>query len=232
MATQCSLSSLELRVQFCLLVCCTYPSSSTVNKEKNLIDQRASLRVDTRETQQINLRRRHWDFPHRNTSYRRSYPIRSFFASIVSTMAETTELIKLLADQIQVQRQQMVQQAKQMKQQAQFMERQSQQHREEMDQQAQQMQNLLKILDTQKLGTGEDDSSTHHPQLSTAAIPPFAAFDSTSELWPDYWSRFCTFVLYLSNAKHKFSSPIKLLLYTNNWLTWLLNKLRPRISTS
>ena len=52
-ATQCSLSSLELRVQFCLLVCCTYPSSSTVNKEKNLIDQRASLRVDTRETQQF-----------------------------------------------------------------------------------------------------------------------------------------------------------------------------------
>ena len=46
-------------------------------------------------------------FQHRNTSYRRSYPIRSFFASIVSTMAETTELIKLLADQIQVQRQQM-----------------------------------------------------------------------------------------------------------------------------
>ena len=45
------LSSLELRVQFCLLVCCTYPSSSTVNKEKNLIDQRASLRADTRETQ-------------------------------------------------------------------------------------------------------------------------------------------------------------------------------------
>ena len=61
MATQCSLSSLELRVQFCLLVYCTYPSSSTVNKEKNLKDQRASLRVDTRETQQINWRRRHWD---------------------------------------------------------------------------------------------------------------------------------------------------------------------------
>ena len=39
-------------VQFCLLVCGTYPSSSTVNKEKNLKDQRASLRVDTRETQQ------------------------------------------------------------------------------------------------------------------------------------------------------------------------------------
>ena len=173
-ATQCSWSSLELRVQFCLLVCCTYPSSSTVNKEKNLIDQRASLRVDTRETQQIIWRRRHWDFPHRSTSHLRSYPIRSFFASIVSTMAETTELIKLLADQIQVQRQQMEQQA--------------QHHREEMH-------NLLKILDVQKHGTGEDDSITHHPQLSTAAIPPFAAFDSASELWRDYWSRFCTFVV-------------------------------------
>ena len=64
-----------------------------------------------------------------------------------------------------------------------------------MDQQAQQMQNLLTILDVQKQGTGEDDSSTHYPQLSTAAIPPFAAFDSTSELWPDFWSRFCTFVV-------------------------------------
>ena len=108
-------------------------------------------------------------------------------------MAETTELIELLADQIQVQRQQMKQQAKQMEQQAQFMERHSQQHREEMDQQAQQMQNLLKILDVQNHGTGEEDSSTHHPQLSTAAIPPFPAFDSTSELWPDYWT--VTFVM-------------------------------------
>ena len=86
----------------------------------------------------------------------------------------------LLTDQIQVQTQQMEQQTKQM-------EQQSQQHREEMH-------NLLKILDVQKHGTGEDDSSIHHPQLSTAAIPPFATFDS-SELWPDYWSRFCTFVV-------------------------------------
>ena len=122
-----------------------------------------------------------------------------FSASIVSTMAETTELIKLLTDQIQGQRQQMEQQAQymeqqsqlhrvDMEQQAQRIERQSQQHREEM-------QNLLKLLDVQKYGIGEDDSSTHHPQLSTAAIPPFAAFDLTSEHWPDYWSRFCTFVV-------------------------------------
>ena len=44
--------SLEWRVQFCLLVCRTYPSLSTVNKEKNRTDQRSSLLVDTRETQQ------------------------------------------------------------------------------------------------------------------------------------------------------------------------------------
>ena len=53
--TQGCLSSLEWRVQFCLLVCCTYPSLSTVDKEKNRTDQHASLRVDTRETQQIRL---------------------------------------------------------------------------------------------------------------------------------------------------------------------------------
>ena len=55
MATQGFSSSLELRVQFCLLVCCTYPSLSTVNKEKNLTDQRASSRVDTREAQHISF---------------------------------------------------------------------------------------------------------------------------------------------------------------------------------
>ena len=52
MATEGFLS-LELRVQFCLLVSCTYPSLLTVNKEKNRTDQRASLGVDTRETQRI-----------------------------------------------------------------------------------------------------------------------------------------------------------------------------------
>ena len=44
--------SLELRVQFFLLVSCADPSLLTVNKEKNQTDQRASLRVDTTETQQ------------------------------------------------------------------------------------------------------------------------------------------------------------------------------------
>ena len=43
---------IESSVLFVGLLYIAYPSSSTVNKEKNLIDQRASLRVDTKETQQ------------------------------------------------------------------------------------------------------------------------------------------------------------------------------------
>ena len=63
-----------------------------------------------------------------------------FSASIVSTMAETTELIKLLADQIQVQRQQMEQQAQQHRVE---MEQHSQQHRVEMEQQAKYMEQQI-----------------------------------------------------------------------------------------
>ena len=126
-------------------------------------------------------------------------------------MAETTELIKLLADQIQVQRQQMEQQAKhmeqrsqqhraEMEQQAKQMEQHSLQHRAQMEQQAQhhreEMHNLLKILDVQNMALVK-----MIPVLIILSCPLllslllFAAFDSTSELWPDYWSRSCTFVV-------------------------------------
>ena len=70
--------------------CCTCPSLSTVNKEKNRTDQRASLRVDTRETQQIIWRRRQ---DHVISTELRDQKF-SASRSIVSTMAETTELIR------------------------------------------------------------------------------------------------------------------------------------------
>jgi len=38
------------------------------------------------------------------------------------------------------------------------------------------------------------DAPVNPTPAAAAAIPPFAAFDSSSELWPDYWSRFCTFL--------------------------------------
>ena len=43
---------------------------------------------------------------------------------------------------------------------------------------------------------GEGDSVPHIPVISTpsGAIPSFAAFDPTTELWPDYLSRFRTFL--------------------------------------
>ncbi|XP_052824016.1 uncharacterized protein LOC128247867 [Octopus bimaculoides] len=41
----------------------------------------------------------------------------------------------------------------------------------------------------------EGDSSGYFSAASTTvSIPPFTAFDSATELWPDYWSRFRTFV--------------------------------------
>ena len=39
-------------------------------------------------------------------------------------------------------------------------------------------------------------------------------------------------MLYLINARHKFSSPLKLLLHTNNWLTWLRKKTPQELAAS
>ena len=71
-------------------------------KKKNRTDQRVSLRVDTRETQQIIWRRRR----SRHIDELRD---QKFFTSIVLTMAETTELTKLLAQQSQQHRVEMEQ---------------------------------------------------------------------------------------------------------------------------
>ena len=49
--------SLELRVQFCLLVCCTYPSLSTVNKEKKRTEQMSVL-LDERTREKHNKKGR------------------------------------------------------------------------------------------------------------------------------------------------------------------------------
>ncbi|XP_052833806.1 uncharacterized protein K02A2.6-like [Octopus bimaculoides] len=65
------------------------------------------------------------------------------------------------------------------------MEQQMQQHKRDMD-------TLLKLFGVQQV---EGDSSGYFSAASTTvSIPPFAAFDSTTELWPGYWSRFRTFV--------------------------------------
>ena len=65
--------SLELRVQFCLLVCCTYPSLSTVKKEKKP-NRSACFFMTGLERNTTDHLAPLLQF----TSYRRSYEIKSF----------------------------------------------------------------------------------------------------------------------------------------------------------
>ena len=39
-----------------------------------------------------------------------------------------------------------------------------------------------------------DTGAFANKAVNTSPIPSFSPFDPTSELWKDYWARFCTFV--------------------------------------
>ena len=131
-------------------------------------------------------------------------------------MAETAELLKLLTQQMQMQKQQMEQQARQheedKKRQQQQMEQQARQHKEDKERQELQAERQQQQMELQAEQHKEEmealirlfknpasspsaDSRPVATSTLTSAIPPFAAFDSTSELWPDYWSRFQTFLV-------------------------------------
>ena len=114
-------------------------------------------------------------------------------------MGDTAELLKLMAKQMEMQNQQMEMQAKQHReekqQQQQQMEMQKQQMEMQKHQHDEQMAALMRMF---KAPPTADSSAETRPVTAstvTSAIPPFAAFDSTSELWPDYWSRFQTFLV-------------------------------------
>ena len=120
-------------------------------------------------------------------------------------MSETAELIKLMQQQMQQQQQQMQQQQR-------LMEQQQQQHRADMDA-------LVKLFTVpaafsaaaaKESGEEADESPGGASMISrlaadtrSSAIPPFAAFDSTTELWPDYNSRFCTFLAANAVPSHR-----------------------------
>ena len=95
-------------------------------------------------------------------------------------------LIALLTEQIALQKQQMEQQAEH---QAKMLELQKQQHKEEMEKQQEQIAGLLQMVH----GQNKDGNSSQVTSTVQTSIPPFSPFDSTTELWPDYWARFCTF---------------------------------------
>ena len=116
-------------------------------------------------------------------------------------MSETAELIQLLQQQHKeameaMQRQldgkdrqhkeAMERQQEAMQQQVEAMKR---QHMEEKRQHQEQMEALMRLVQPAARGEFTATSTTGH----TSATPDFEPFDPTSELWPDYWDRFCTF---------------------------------------
>ena len=120
-------------------------------------------------------------------------------------MSETAELIQLLQQQ---HKEAMERQQEAMQQQLEAMERQldgkdrqhkeamqqqleamERQHMEEKRQHQEQMEALMQLVQPAARGELSTTSTTGH----ASATPDFEPFDPTSELWPDYWDRFCTF---------------------------------------
>ena len=66
---------------------------------------------------------------------------------------------------------------------------QREEHKEEMEKQQEQIAGLLQMVH----GQAKDGNSSQVTSTVQTSIPPFSPFDSTTELWPDYWARFCTF---------------------------------------
>ena len=63
-------------------------------------------------------------------------------------------------------------------------------HKEQVERQEHQHKKDMEVIIEKLQGSRATDPVATHQ----AAIPPFPAFDSSTELWPDYWSRFCTFL--------------------------------------
>ena len=103
-------------------------------------------------------------------------------------MSEIKDLISLMQQQMELQRKQMEQQQKQM-------EKQQDEHKAELNAILQQRDAELKQRD-QKHNAELDALLSLAAKKSTEGMstPSFPPFDSTTELWQDYWSRFCTFV--------------------------------------
>ena len=100
------------------------------------------------------------------------------------TSGDMQALIALMTKQIE-------QQEKLFKEEA---AKQEERHREQLEQQAHRHQKEMETwMGMLKEKTNQEENS-RHPVTSSAAIPSFSPFDSTTELWPDYWSRFLTFL--------------------------------------
>ena len=106
----------------------------------------------------------------------------------------SSDLASLLMMMQQQQQQAMQQQQHQMmQQQQQLIMAMEKQHKEEMRQHKEEMKGLMVLID-------KKDQTTVTPPTST---PSFRAFDTTAELWKDYWARFQTFLIANSVPKER-----------------------------
>ena len=96
-------------------------------------------------------------------------------------MAELKELVKLLQDQMEQQKRESLAREQAMQAREQAMQQQMELQRAQMEQQREQMVALVNSISGTRVG-------------NTASIPNFTPFDSTAELWKDYWDRFNTFI--------------------------------------
>jgi hypothetical protein len=105
----------------------------------------------------------------------------SVFLKQIFIMAEMTELVKLLQFQLQQQQEQLLFLAQERREE----QRRLAEEQVKMAQERKEEQERFQVLLQQTLKTGSCPSST---------IPCFTPFDSTSELWTDYYARFLTFI--------------------------------------
>ena len=126
---------------------------------------------------------------------------------------KTQQLIEMLSVQMEQQRLQMELQKQHMEQQERLHQEEKEKERllrqeekekerilrrEEMVKQSEQhkadMDALVQLFKGAQPQAEVLDAVRHSVTASTSSTPPFAAFDASSELWTDYWSRFCTFL--------------------------------------
>ena len=95
-------------------------------------------------------------------------------------MSDITQLLNLLKEQ----------HAADMEQQKELQRQQQAQYEQQLKVLQEKQQELIDKL-LQKPAVGDSTPVTVH---STASVPSFTAFDPTTELWEDYYARFCTFL--------------------------------------
>jgi len=148
------------------------------------------------------------------------------------------KLVKMMQLQLQRQREEMQQQREKMQAQEQRFREQAERHAH--------MTAMLQLL------AKTPQSGQVFPPATVSATPTFLPFDSTSELWKDYWSRFLSFTrahavpddrqvqVFLTNSRWRCISYFLTLLHkkrrrgrstilrwSRSWRTWRCNLIQP-----